>query len=157
MRAPVWTTIAVAEPETTFVPMKRRLRCSSGASLAVRRSANFSSGSDSPVRAACAMKRSRAPSTRQSAGIMSPAERTTTSPGTRRLIGISRRTWRSTVALLLTIAFSASAARVERCSWTKRIAVLRSTITPITKAALASWVAYDTAASAVSSRLKGSL
>ena len=157
------TTSAVAEPETTFVPMKTRLRCSSGVASApppsagARRWANFSTGSDSPVSADCAMNRSRAASTRQSAGIMSPADSSTRSPGTSWRIGISCGVCRSTVAVLLTIALSSSAARIERCSWTKRIAVLSTTIAPMTIVVFRSAVAYETSASVVSSRLNGFL
>ena len=82
---------------------------------------------------------------------MSPADRWTTSPGTRSRIGTSRyralrvqrdaegrrrppgtssrRSGRLTVAVVLTIALSFSAAWPERYSWTKRSSTLTSTIT----------------------------
>ena len=52
--------------------------------------ANFSTGNDSPVRLAWMRNRSLHDSNRTSAGIMSPAESSTTSPGTRLAIGSSR-------------------------------------------------------------------
>ena len=73
---PVATTSAMAVPETTFVPMNSRLFCSSAPPSSLLASANFSTGSDSPVIAAWATNRSLATSTRQSAGIMSPADST---------------------------------------------------------------------------------
>ena len=51
--------------------------------------ADFSTGIASPVSAASFKNRSLAASTRRSAGIMSPAESLTTSPGTSSSIGIS--------------------------------------------------------------------
>ena len=158
LRAPVWTTSAVAVPETTLVPMKTRLAWArgSGSCSGPANCANFSTGSDSPVKAAWEMNRSRAVSRRQSAGIMSPADSSSTSPSTSFLIGTSRRPCRITVAVLLTSAFSDSAARLDRCSCTKRSAVLSATMVLITTVALRSCVAQDTAARAVSSRLNGS-
>ena len=91
---------------------------------------NFSPGMDSPVIADWATKRSRAPSRRQSAGIMSPADKVTMSPDTRSHNGMScglaghvlsalavvPLLRRITVAVLLTIARRLSAARCERPS-----------------------------------------
>lgn len=163
------STTAVAEPLTTLVPMKsstsrsKALRPSGSCS-----SANFSTGSDSPVIAAWLTNRSLACSTRQSAGIMSPADRRTTSPGTRSRMGSSvRLAWaavpgaapvvagRSTPAVLATMSLSRSAARPERASCTKRSPVDSSTIAPMTPAARSSDPSQDTAASSVSSRLNG--
>ncbi|MNN69891.1 hypothetical protein D3C81_1857160 [compost metagenome] len=62
---------------------------------------------------------------------------------------------RCTVAVLLTIAFRASAARVERASWIKLSMVEIATISAITPAANRSSVAYEMIASTVSSRLNG--
>ena len=159
MRAPVATTSAVAVPETTLVPMKSRLFCSSVAWwVAVLAWATFSTGSDSPVMADCATNRLRELSTRQSAATMSPADSATTSPGTSVRMGTSLAwPWRITVAVLLTMALRLSAVRRERPSCTKRMPVLKATITAITVVPLASPVVKDTAASAVSSRLKGFL
>ena len=166
--APVATTRAVAVPETTLVPMKSRLGCAMTSASPGRASANFSTGSDSPVSAACATKRSRAASTRQSAGTMSPAARWTRSPGTSSRSGMScggggpgagelAVTRRSTLARLPTRAFSRSTARPERPSCTKRMPVLRATMATMTSAEAAPSVNAETPASADSSRLKGSL
>jgi hypothetical protein len=89
--SPVQRTMAVAVPLTTFVPWNARLSISKG--LAEGRwtaAAVFSTGSDSPVSTACVTKRSFAESRRTSAGIMSPAESFTMSPGTRSRMGTSR-------------------------------------------------------------------
>ena len=129
---------------------------SSSSELAVstRCVALFSTGSDSPVKAACATNRSLAVRMRQSAGIMSPADSSTTSPGTRSASGSSMRreplacgatpsarrtspsegspaSLRSTVAVFCTIALSASAARLERRSCAKRSSVEMTTIEPM--------------------------
>ena len=73
---------------------------------------------------------------------MSPADSRMMSPGTSWSIGSSSQrlspcslTTRSTVAVLLTIAFSASAALVERASWMKLSSVEIPTIRAITPAA----------------------
>src|SRR5471030_2798195 len=125
----------MAAPETTLVPMNRMLSRSSGllVSLSCWRG-NFSTGIDSPVMAAWLTNRSLALSTRQSAGIMSPAESTIRSPGTSCLIGSSMRCapWRMTVAVLLTIAFSASAAWLDLASCQNRSKVERTTMEKIT-------------------------
>ena len=51
--------------------------------------ADFSTGMDSPVIADCDTNKSLAVSTRQSAGIMSPADSQITSPGTNSLVASS--------------------------------------------------------------------
>ena len=167
---PVVSTTTVADPDTTLVPMNTRLAISSALSPfpSWMASGNFSTGRDSPVMADWLTNRSLATITRQSAGIMSPADSMTMSPGTSCLIGSS--TWpagwmpgtvvlpcRITVALLLTSSFSARAAWLERRSCTKRIRVDSATMLPITIAALMSLVNQDTRASKVSSRLNGFL
>ncbi|MNQ47061.1 hypothetical protein D3C85_608920 [compost metagenome] len=132
-------TKALPEPLTTLVPMNAMFSSSSEFSVSSRWTACFSTGSDSPVNAAWATNRSLAFRIRQSAGIMSPADSSTTSPGTSSASGTS--IWcepesctgapnnrlalpaagasaftRSTVAVFCTIAFSASAARFDRNS-----------------------------------------
>ena len=161
---PVEITTAVATPETMFVPMNSRLLCSRMPSDECWRSANFSTGSDSPVMAACATNKSLALITRQSAGTMSPAESTMWSPGTSSRMGTSiccaavpSCATRSTAAVLLTMAFRRSALRCERPSCTKRITVDSSTMQPITTVASMSSVAAETSASTVSRMLKGLL
>ena len=86
------TTTAVAVPLSTLVPMKHRLDSSSTLFESAAGSlSNFSTGMASPVSADWFTNRSLAESTRKSAGIMSPADTCTTSPGTRRSIGTSTR------------------------------------------------------------------
>jgi hypothetical protein len=106
---------------------------SSAAAWPARSRANFSTGSASPVSADWLTNKSLAISTRQSAGIMSPADNATRSPGTSSRIGSSTRrapamagsksaairgdeAGRSTVAVLLTIARRRSADWLERAS-----------------------------------------
>ncbi len=60
-----------------------------------------------------------------------------------------------TVAVLLTMALSASAALLDLPSCQKRSRVESTTIAPITMAAFMSSVTYEMTASSVSSRLKG--
>ena len=81
--SPVAMTTAVAEPLSTLVPRnamssqidgRRPMAPSCSAS-------NFSTGKLSPVSALCVTKRSLAETMRTSAGIMSPAASSTTSPG----------------------------------------------------------------------------
>ena len=147
--APVEITMACAVPLTTLVPIKHRVSHSSGLlCCGSRLVATFSTGSDSPVSEAWATNRSRACTTRRSAGIISPAASLMTSPGTNWSIGSSTQPFspfslitRSTVAVLLTIAFSASAALVERASCTKFSSVEMTTIRAMTPAANISSVA----------------
>jgi len=74
--SPTVITRAVAEPEITLVPMNARLFISRGLfTVLVEVSANFSTGSLSPVRADWLTNRSFAWRIRTSAGTMSPAVR----------------------------------------------------------------------------------
>ena len=106
--------------------IKRRFR---GPTWAV---ATFSSGIASPVSVDWLRKRSFAEISLRSAGIMSPADSRTISPGTSCSIGTS--TWscasapvcRRTVAVIDTIRCSLSAALLERCSWMKLSEMLRT-------------------------------
>ena len=117
-------TTAVAEPLTTLEPMKQVVSNSRGLRddpalpapdlpALAGGTGYFSIGMDSPVSMAWLTNKSLAVSSRTSAGIMSPAERQTMSPGTRVEIGVS---WglvipaRSTAVVACTIAFSSSAA-----------------------------------------------
>ncbi|MNN60365.1 hypothetical protein D3C81_1755410 [compost metagenome] len=90
---------------------------------------------------------------------MSPAERTIRSPGTNCLIGNSLRgaSRRITVAVLLTMAFSASAAWLDLLSCQKRSNVDSTTMEKITTAALRSSVSHEITANNVSSKLNGFL
>ena len=104
----------------------------------------FSTGMDSPVSVDWLMNRSFATKTRASAGTISPAERKMISPGTSSFKGISIRTpARCTVAVVLTISLSFSAAESARFSWTKRNVTLRITIEKITTPARKSFVIMD--------------
>ena len=109
---------------------------------------NFSTGSDSPVRLDWITNRSLQETRRRSAGIMSPAARRTTSPGTRWPSGISRA-WpsRTTVAVTLIMALSLAAALSARASWTNRSATPSTTMLNITVAARTSPVINEIVAS----------
>ncbi len=157
VRGPVSTTTAVAVPLSTDVPRKHRFFSSSAVpsprSPAV---ANFSTESDSPVRLACVTKRSRQVRIRTSAGIMSPAQRCTTSPGTSRASGSSTgRPARRTVAVTRIIARSFSAAASARASCAKRRLTPSTIMTVMTAAARTSPVARETMARTASSRTRG--
>ncbi len=157
MRSPVETTTTVPEPLSTLVPRKQMF-LSSTAEVTVSGStvSNFSTGIDSPVSAPWMTKRSFAARSRTSAGIMSPAARLTTSPGTRSARGTSRGVpSRTTVAVTLIIALSFFAAESARASCTNRSETPRTTINPITMAARASPVRRDTVASSVSRMTSG--
>ncbi|MNU50334.1 hypothetical protein D3C71_392970 [compost metagenome] len=86
---PVATTSALPEPLTTLVPMKAMFSSSSELPVSTCWAMCFSTGRDSPVSAACATNRSFAFRMRQSAGTMSPAESSMTSPGTSSASGTS--------------------------------------------------------------------
>ena len=99
---------------------------------------------------------------------MSPAERCTMSPGTSRCSGISwqpperpvrrrsrPRERRTTVAVVCTIAASASAARPERRSWTKASETLKTTMDRMIRPASLSPTAIDAEASTISKMLSG--
>ncbi|CCK00744.1 hypothetical protein BN130_3539 [Cronobacter malonaticus 507] len=146
--APVATTTPQAVPLATLVPIRQilprssRLAPSSGISSAATPfpcmwpvTSYFSTGSDSPLSIAWLMNRSREAISRKSAGIKSPAERYTISPGTSSSTGISRfspsrllTVRRSTVAVVLTIDFSACAALLVRNSCQNRSRPLSMTI-----------------------------
>ena len=93
---------------------------------------------------------------RISAGIMSPAARCTTSPGTNCARGISL-VWpsRTTVAFTLIMALSLAAAVSARASWTNRNTTPRTTMTAITVAARISPVTADMTAKIDSRITKG--
>ena len=143
------TTTPVALPLSTLVPRKQMFFHSRGeAGGTVSRASNFSTGMDSPVRLAWMMNRSLLESSRRSAGIMSPADRRTMSPGTSSDNGTSRA-WppRITVAVTRIMAFSLAAAVPAFASWTKRNATPNTTIMTMTTAARRSPVRADSTAS----------
>ena len=90
---PTATTTARALPLMTVLPWKARhpmpVRAAAGSAEGA---GDFSTGSLSPVRADCAMNRSRAERMRRSAGTISPAARRTMSPATSSSMGSSCRT-----------------------------------------------------------------
>jgi hypothetical protein len=140
-----------------LVPRKQVLVKSSADTVSREsRASNFSIGSDSPVRLACMTNRSLEEITRRSAGIMSPAESFTTSPGTRSLRGTSVYCpSRTTVAVTVIIAFSRAAAESARDSWMNLRRTPRMTIRHITVPALGSSVANEIAARAVRRTTRG--
>ena len=142
VRAPVSTTTPQPIPLTTALPMKQMFGRSNGVSaVPTWAAATFSSGIASPVSVDWLTKRSLAEISLRSAGIMSPADNRTMSPGTSCSIGTSvglcasAFPCRRTVAVIDTILCSLSAALLERCSWMKLSEMLRSTMTAITIAA----------------------
>ena len=99
-----------------------------------------------------------AESTRTSAGTISPAASRMISPGTSILSETSASLpSRTTVAVLLTIAWSFSAALSARISWKKRNTTPRTTITKMTTVARRSPVRKESTPSAVSRRTNGFL
>jgi hypothetical protein len=88
---PVLSTTATPLPLSTWVPMNKRLSISMACAADSRARANFSTGSDSPVKAAWLRNKSLALTTRMSAGMRSPAASWTSSPGTSSRMGSSSR------------------------------------------------------------------
>ena len=126
------------------------------AGATVSRASNFSTGRDSPVRLAWMMNRSLLESSRRSAGIMSPADMRTMSPGTNSDSGTSRTSPpRITVAVTRIMAFNLAAAVLALASWTKRSATPKTTIMTITTAARRSPVSADTTASSDNRMTRG--
>ena len=126
---PTASTTAVAEPLMTLLPRKARFGASVRAPPAAAGPPLFSTGSLSPVRADWLTDRSFAARMRTSAGIMSPAQRCTTSPATMSSSGTSsRRQARSTQAVVCSMLPSRAATLPLRVSCTKRSAPEMSTI-----------------------------
>lgn len=162
------TTIPVAVPEVTEVPVRTRLSASTGSVVSrwprsrVRVSA-LATGRDSPDSAAWLTVRSLAVRIRRSAGIRSPAASLTTSPGTTCSMGTSKVVGaeplparRCTAHVVVTSLFSASAARPERNSCQKRSSPLTPTITlRMTTPGSAGSCAYMTAARKTRTAMKG--
>jgi hypothetical protein len=118
----VSTTTPQPTPLTTALPMKQMFGRSNGVSaIPAWAPAIFSSGIASPVSVDWLMNRSFAEINLRSAGIMSPADSNTTSPGTSCSIETSMCSWavsparRRTVAFANTIRRRSSAALFERC------------------------------------------
>ena len=100
-------------------------------------SGNFSTGSDSPVSDAWLTNRSFDSMMRMSAGIMSPAARQTTSPGTNSVISTSSLPEnRFTKQVFLTIFINESVASLAFHSCQKRRMALQTTIEIIIRTAV---------------------
>ncbi|TVQ60811.1 MAG: hypothetical protein EA379_07485 [Phycisphaerales bacterium] len=133
---PVATTTARMRPVTTVEPMNTRLRASV-TRLALSTPACLGTGTDSPVSSASSACACVASSTRASAGTLSPDSSSTTSPGTRSALGISRRSpSRRTTALGATRSCSACIARSARRSWKNPIEALMVSTAAITIASV---------------------
>ena len=154
---PVATTTASAVPLATLVPSQATESSSRGGRPGVVSArANFSTGNDSPVSAACDTNRSLAATSLTSAGTMSPAARWIMSPGTSRSTGNSTGPpSRTTVACSRSSADSAAAASSARASCTNRRPAPMPSITSIIPADTSSPVATATAASIASSTTSG--
>ena len=131
------TTIPFAEPLITFVPIKHIVSISERLSIVSFSSSSvFSSfliASDSPVSVDCPTYKSFDSIILKSAGIMSPAESITVSPGTKSLNGnFIFFPFLTTVAVVDTNCFNFSAALFERYSEKKSKNVLTATKTKIT-------------------------
>ena len=114
----------MALPLTMSDPIKPRLEKSVRESLPVPLGAvaNFSTGADSPVSAACATKASLAVRNRMSPGSMSPAERRTMSPRTTSRTSISQNApSRRMEALLEMSEESSCAAEWDFSPWIKEM------------------------------------
>ena len=138
VREPVAVTSASARPLTTLEPTNTRSLASAGFSEAALSSwlefapTFFSTGSDSPVSAACCTCKSLATSSRASAGTSAPAVKRIRSPGTISLRGNSSHApSRLTVAVGATCTRKPSAAICER-----RVCAKSSPMLPITMAAM---------------------
>ena len=118
--------------------------------------ANFSTGKLSPVSEAWVTNKSFASTMRTSPGIMSPAARLTTSPGTScetaTSIGAPSRT---TVAVTEIMALSLAAALSALASWMSFRLTPRAIISDMTVPARASPVANETVANTASKRTSG--
>mmetsp|Transcript_37512 Transcript_37512/g.87391 ORF Transcript_37512/g.87391 Transcript_37512/m.87391 type:complete len:373 (-) Transcript_37512:1648-2766(-) len=161
VRPPVRTITPVPKPLTTLAPMKQMLGMSNGSFTgSLQAWANFSAGMASPVRADWLMNRSLASISRRSAGTISPADKRTTSPGTRLSRGRSvkrpsSRSRRRTLAQVLTIERKRAAAAFERCSCTREVAMASTTIANTTAPARASPSRKDAMARLTSKAFSG--
>ena len=133
--APVATTTPVAVPATTSVPENVMFARSASSAPASSATVSLSTGTDSPVSADSSTARSRRRSSRRSAGTLSPASRTTTSPGTSSVEStVVRDPSRTTVAWVRVIAINADSAFSARSSWRNPTTTLTSTTAAMTPA-----------------------
>ena len=150
------TTTASVAPSWTTVPMNRHDDSSpSGAPIATG-SADFSAGTDSPVRIDSSHSRLLADRMRRSAGTIEPTPRCTTSPGTRWVTSTLTDPPSRVVATSCRISECiASAARSARYSLVNPRPTDAATITPIMTASIPSPTNPDTAAAASKSHNNG--
>ena len=155
---PVRTTRSRAVPLTTLVPKKTQfVRRPSGASGGTAPTA-FSTGKVSPVKVASATKRSVSSRTRPSPGMMSPAFRSTMSPGTTCSEGTSTGLpSRRTLALVWTRASSFFKASAAPRSCQKPSSPLAKTMARMMRASVASPKNSDRTAAKTRIRMIGLL
>ena len=133
--SPVATTTPAAVPLVTRVPANARLRRSPSGTSPSSSSTDFATGIDSPVKAASSICRFLTRTRRRSAGTLSPALRSTASPGTsssagRLVLLPSRRTTATGASMRLRDSMACSALD----SWMKPITALTITtprMTPV--------------------------
>ena len=120
VRSPLQMTTACALPEITLLPMNAMFWQSVIDSLRAQTSGVFSTGALSPVKLAWLTNRSLASRMRTSAGIISPADRRTTSPTTRSSMGISDSAPPSRITVQVVVimdsSFSAALPLLDSCT-----------------------------------------
>ena len=162
---PVAITTARPRPYTTLAPINTKLLQAEGGSACPssgKGAADFSTGWDSPVRADSSTRRPMLSSTRQSAGIRSPADSSTTSPGTKVRLGTvhsapprSTREVAGVISCKAAMAFSA----LLSCTTPKTAFTVTTVIMISTSAGNSRCTTHstaDTAAAASSTRIIGS-
>ncbi len=159
VRTPVAYTIPTARPRVISEPLKIRLRRSPrGRSASASAAACFATGSDSPVSADSSAASSSASTRRISADTAPPAPSSTTSPGTRSIVGtFSDRPARRTRVVGTTSEFSVSSARSARYSWTMPTTAFSTTMTSIAIVSCGSPITPETIAAAIRTRIMKSL
>ena len=145
---PVATTIPFARPYVAKVPLNAIfVHSPRGKSASARTPVIFSTGRDSPVRAASSVRKENVSTSRISAGTRFPASRRTISPGTRASEGTVRTApSRRTVAMDADIFFKASIAASARRSCTKPSTALSPTMSKMTRVSVRSPTRPDTRA-----------
>ena len=156
VRSPVPTIKTSAVPLLTEVPMNTQFeRCCSDASASTSPGL-FSTGKDSPVRAACETRKSRHSRITPSAGTRLPAASLMTSPGTTRLASIDRTApSRIAVTLSAKLLRKSAMAADARYSWVKARIVLPATISRMIAASVHCLRASETMAPKMRMRTSG--
>ena len=153
--APVATTIPVAVPDCTTVPMYAQLVRSANGVSAGSGSICLAAAVDSPVSTPSLQSRSVTSVSRMSAGTSCPSTRRTTSPTTSPVTSIVCAVpSRITVVLWCTRSCSASVAFAARYSLTNPPRTLAARMMPITTASLRSPSAKARTAVAISSTIR---